>query len=80
MATATVRNVDDRDYAIIGKMAKENGRSISEELRSLIAESARKRRVHEVVADMREFAENNPLTLPEGMTSLDLIREERDSW
>jgi hypothetical protein len=80
MATATVRNVDNHDYAIIGKMAKENGRSISEELRSLIAESARKRRVQEVVADMREFAENNPLMLPEGMTSLDLLREERDSW
>ena len=80
MATATARNVDDRDYAIIGKMAKENGRSISEELRSLIAESARKRRVREVVADMREFAENNPLTLPDGMTSLDLLREERDIW
>ena len=80
MATATARNVDDRDYAVIGKMAKENGRSISEELRSLIAESARKRRVREVVADMREFAENNPLTLPDGMTSLGLLREERDSW
>ena len=80
MATATARNVDDRDSAIIGKMAKENGRSISEELRSLIAESARKRRVREVVADMREFAENNPLTLPDGMTSLDLLREERDIW
>jgi hypothetical protein len=80
MATITARNVDDRDYAIIGKMAKENGRSISEELRNLITESTRKRRVQEVVADMREFAENNPLTLPDGMTSLDLLREERDSW
>ena len=80
MATITARNVDDRDYAIIGKIAKENGRSISEELRSLIAEYARKRRVQEVVADMHDFAEKYPFKLPDGMTALDLLREERDSW
>ena len=80
MATATARKVDDRDYATLSEMADENGRSISEELRSLIAESARKRRVAKLLAEMHEFLKRNPLKLPDGMTSLDLLREERDSW
>jgi macrodomain Ter protein organizer (MatP/YcbG family) len=80
MATATARNVDDRDYAVLSEMAQENGRSISEELRTLIAEATRRRKVKKVVADMRALAQRNPLRLPDGMTSLDLLREERDSW
>jgi plasmid stability protein len=43
MATATVRNVDDKDYAALVATANENGNSISDELRALIAELARKR-------------------------------------
>ena len=80
MATATIRKVDDRDYATIGEMAEEHGRSISEELRSVIAEVTRKRRVEKLFAEMHEFLERNPLKLRDGMTSLDLLREERDSW
>jgi hypothetical protein len=80
MATATVRSVDDRDYALLSEIAEENGRSISEELRNLIAEHARKRRKEKILADMHAFRKRNPLKLPEGMTSLDLLREERDSW
>lgn len=80
MATATVRKVDDRDYATIGEMAEEHGRSISEELRSVIAEAARKRRFEKLLAEMHEFLDRNPLKLPDGMTSLDLLREERNSW
>ncbi|MDE2595830.1 MAG: hypothetical protein KGL44_03020 [Sphingomonadales bacterium] len=80
MATATIRKVDDRDYATIGEMAEAHGRSISEELRCLIAEAARKRRVETLLVEMHEFRKRNPLKLPEGTTSLDLLREERDSW
>jgi hypothetical protein len=80
MATALARNVDDNDYAHLGEGAAENNRSISEELRILIAEYARKRRVAKLREEMREFRKRNPLKLPDGMTSLDLLREERDSW
>jgi plasmid stability protein len=79
MATITARNVDDRDYAMLGKMAKENGRSISEELRNLIADCARKRRAEKLLAEMREISANSK-PLPNGMTMQDLLREERDSW
>ncbi len=80
MATITARKVDDRDYALLSEAAAENGRSISEELRLLIAEHARKRRAQAAVADLKALRDRIGLTLPEGMTSLDLLREERDSW
>ncbi len=80
MATATARNVDDRDYACLTESAEEHGRSISEELRLAIAEYARRRRSTKLIAELEEFRKRNPLKLPEGMSSLDLLREERDSW
>jgi plasmid stability protein len=79
MATATVRNVDDKDYAALVATANENGNSISDELRILIAELARKRRGKELVAELKTFREKSKWTLPDGKTSLDLLREERDS-
>jgi predicted CopG family antitoxin len=79
MATITARNVDDRDYAMLGKMAKENGRSISEELRNLIADCARKRRAEKLLVEMREISANSK-PLPNGMTMQDVLREERGSW
>lgn len=80
MATALARNVNDRDYAQLGEGAAENNRSISEELRILIAEYARKRRGAKLAVEMKAFRKKHPITLPPGMTSLDLLREERDSW
>ena len=80
MATVTARKVDDRDYAALSEMAEEHGHSISEELRQLIADRVKKRRVETAVADFLDFTKRNPLKLPDGMTSLDLLREERDSW
>ena len=80
MATATARSVDNDDYAILAQTAEEHGWSISEELRLMIAEHAKKRRRDLRVADMKSLRDRVNLTLPEGMTSLDLLREERDSW
>lgn len=79
MATALARNVDDNDYAHLGEGAAENNRSISEELRLLIAEYARKRRGAKLAAELKELRQNSKWTLPDGMTSFDLLREERDS-
>jgi hypothetical protein len=80
MATATARNVNDKDYAALVATANENGNSISDELRALIAEHARRRRGTQLVAELKELRDTINLTLPDGMTSLDLLREERDSW
>ncbi|WP_072381204.1 ribbon-helix-helix protein, CopG family [Novosphingobium sp. NDB2Meth1] len=78
MATATARNVDDKDYAALAEMAAANGRSISEELRALIAEAARKRRLEELMAKIREIRERNPLRLVPGEDAVSLIRAIRD--
>jgi hypothetical protein len=80
MATATARNVDDKDYAYLSKMAEEQGRSVSEELRLMIAEHVRERRAKDAVADFLDHVRRNPIKLPAGITSLDLLREERGSW
>lgn len=78
MATATVRNVDDKDYAALTEIAAENGRSISEELRALIAEAARRRRLEGVLAQMREKRERYPIKLSPGEDAVSLLRAIRD--
>jgi probable addiction module antidote protein len=79
-AIATARIFDDTDYAALPVMAEANGRSIWEELRAQIGEAARKRRLEDLVAEMCETRQRDPIRLPKGMTALDLIRDERDSW
>lgn len=80
MATITARKVDDVDYAILSEIAEEHGHSISEELRLMIAECTRKRRADKRIAEMKALRDRVGLELPPGKTSLDLLRDERDSW
>jgi negative regulator of replication initiation len=78
VATVTARKVDDSDYAYLSEGAEENGRSISEELRALIAEYARKRKGAKVAAELRAFAEANPIKMRPGEDAVSLIRSIRD--
>ena len=78
MATITARNVDDGEYAILGEMAQEQGRSISEELRLLIAEHIRRRRGAKRVEELRALREKYRLEMAPGMDSVSLIRAVRD--
>lgn len=80
MATVTARKVDDKDYQALIEIAQENGRSVSEELRLLIAERTHKRRSEKLIAELKELRDKSNWILPNGMTSLDLLREERESW
>lgn len=78
MATVTARKVDDADYAYLNEGAAENGRSISEEVRILIAEYARKRKGAKVAEELRAFAEANPIKMRPGEDAVSLIRYIRD--
>ncbi len=78
MATATARKVDDKDYAYLSEGAAENGRSISEELRALIAEYARRRKGAKIAADLKAFRQNNPIKMRSGEDAVSLIRAVRD--
>ncbi len=80
MGSLTVRDIPDDQLAGLAQEAKRNNRSMSAEVRELIAERARMRRVTTLREEMREFRKRNPLKLRDAMTSLDLLREERDSW
>jgi plasmid stability protein len=50
MARITVRNVDDAHYAALKALAKANNRSVSAELRAIIADAVRKFREDNVPA------------------------------
>jgi hypothetical protein len=78
LATATARNVDDKDYAHLSEGAEESGRSISDQLRILIAEYARKREVAKSVARMQEIREQSKGLLGPWPDSVALIRAVRD--
>lgn len=80
MATLTVRDIDDAELANLAEDAKRNNRSLSAEIREMIAERNRQRRSKQSVADFLAFTKQHPLKLPKGKTSLDLLREERESW
>jgi hypothetical protein len=78
MATVTARKVDDGDYAYLNEGALENGRSVSEELRVLIAEYARKRKGAKVVAELKAFREAHPIKMRPGEDAVSLVRAIRD--
>jgi hypothetical protein len=78
MATITARKVDDRDYVLLGEIAEENGRSISEELRTMIAEHTRRRKGANVAAELRAFREASPIKMRPGEDAVSLIRAVRE--
>lgn len=78
MATVTARKVDDSDYAYLNEGAQENGRSVSEEVRLLIADYARKRKARKAVEELRAFRAANPIKMRAGEDAVSLIRYVRD--
>jgi hypothetical protein len=80
VANLTVRDIDDADYENLRRLAQKNNRSTAAQVREMIAEANRRNaRSEEAVARLKEFRRKTRLKLPAGMTSLDLLREERES-
>ena len=78
MATITARKVDDEDYALLSQAADQHGRSISEELRLLIAEHARKLRLQQQMVRMRDIRASTRGLLGPHVDSVSLVRAVRD--
>jgi plasmid stability protein len=78
MATVTARNVDDDDYALLSQAAQQHGRSISEELRLLIADYAGKLRTESRIAELRQIRARTKGLLGAHPDSVSLIRTIRD--
>ncbi len=78
MGTLTVRNVDDSQLAGLAKAARLKNRSISAEVRELIAENDRKRKVEELLANIRERSKRNSIRLGPNEDAVSLIRAVRD--
>ena len=80
MATLTVRKLNDTTYENLGKRAKQHNRSLEAEVRDILDREAKSFDMAAWIAGVRAIQQNDPLVAPEGKTSLDLLREDRDSW
>lgn len=82
MATLTIRKLDDAVYARLRERAKAHNRSLEAEVRTILERDAARTEVFDVdawLAGARRLREATPARV-DGKTSLDLLREERDSW
>ena len=76
-----MRDIDDDDYENLRRLAQKNNRSTAAQVREMIAEANRRNaRSEEAVAQLKAFQRKAGLKLPKGMTSLDVLREDRGSW
>ena len=80
MATLTVRKLDDTTYENLGKRAKLHNRSLEAEVRDILDREAKAFDMAAWIAEVRAIRMQGLTPLPDGMTSLELLREERDSW
>jgi hypothetical protein len=81
MANLTVRDIDDTDYENLRRLARKNNRSTAAQVREMIAAANRRdARSEEAVAQLRAFQRKARWKLPKGLTSLDVLREDRASW
>lgn len=79
MATLTVRKLNDATYEKLGRRARANNRSLEAEVRDILDRHAKDFDMAAWISDVRALRERST-PLPDGMTSLDLLRAERDSW
>lgn len=79
MATLTIRKLDDATYERLGERAKRNHRSLEAEVRAILEEKAQRFDLDAWLREVRSLRERSQ-PLPDGMTSLDLLGQERDSW
>ncbi|HEX7752362.1 MAG TPA: TraY domain-containing protein [Novosphingobium sp.] len=81
MATLTVRRLDDNLYNRLGERARRNNRSLEAEVRDILEKEAGKSAfdMEAWLAEARRLRQQTPAR-GDGKTSLDVLREERDSW
>lgn len=79
MATLTIRKLDDSIYSRLGARAKGNNRSLEAEVREILKESAQAFDLDGWLAQSQALRSRTPARA-DGKTSLDLLREDRDTW
>lgn len=79
MPTLAVRDIDEDSYAALVAVAKENGRSVSAQVRDMVDELARKRRgSRDIIAEINEHRRRVKPKISGGLDSVALIRLIRD--
>ncbi len=77
MANLTIRNVDDHVVERLKKKAKDNNRSLEDELRELLKHAAHRRSPEELLAIAARIAAMTPEGIKQ-TDSAELLREDRD--
>ncbi|MEY2925600.1 MAG: hypothetical protein RL367_77 [Pseudomonadota bacterium] len=83
MATMTIRDIADDDYAYLLAAARENNRSAAAQVREMIAElkqASDRKRARNLLSEIEQLHKLYPLQHPPGYDALALLREERESW
>jgi len=81
MATLTVRDIDDEDYANLCRLAQSKNRSTAAQVREMIADATRHRtRSAGAVERLKAFRETTDWTRASDRNSTDILRDERASW
>jgi plasmid stability protein len=80
MATITVRKLNEKTRETLGERAKKKKRSLEAEVRAILDREAQQFDIDAWIADVRALRNSHRWKLPEGVDSLSLLREERDSW
>jgi plasmid stability protein len=81
MATLTIRKLDDGVYARLGDRARAHNRSLEAEVRTILEREATQPESFDIdawLAEARALRRRTP-PLPDGRSSLDILRDERES-
>lgn len=80
MATITVRDIDDADYANLRQLAQQNNRSAAAQVRHMIADLRRSSAsADQAVADLLEFRKRYAIKPRAGEDAVSMVRAVRDS-
>jgi plasmid stability protein len=80
MATLTIRKLTDDVYQRLKARAERHHRSLEAEVREILDREARSFDLDAWLEEVRELRKRSTTPLPDGMTTLDLLRQERESW
>jgi hypothetical protein len=78
MASLNVRDIDDADYEVLRRVARENNRSAAAQVRTMIAElRAKKSSADQAVAELLEFRKMHAIKPRKGEDAVSMVRAVR---
>ncbi len=79
MPALTIRKLDDATYARLGERAKRHNRSLEAEVREILKHGAASFDLESWLKEASNLRQQTPAR-PDGKTTLDMLRDDRDEW